>query len=110
MQRRVLELDYVDKDGQPTGRVVEPVAVLGIHPNWYLWAWCRLRDAPRAFRLDRIRGAVMHDEIAPDRSMDVGQMAIPDLIGRGILGSEGRREFRETPTHRCRRRGSTSSA
>jgi hypothetical protein len=26
--------------------VVEPIAVLGMHPNWYLWAWCRLRTRP----------------------------------------------------------------
>lgn len=86
VQRRVLELDYVDKAGTPTVRVVEPVAVLGVQPNWYLWAWCRLRDAPRAFRLDRIRGAVMSDELAPERGMDPALVQIPELIGRGILG------------------------
>jgi predicted DNA-binding transcriptional regulator YafY len=87
VQRRVLELDYVDKDGRPTRRAVEPVAVLGVHPNWYLWAWCRMREAPRAFRLDRIRGAVMYDEVAPDRGLDPADIEVPDLIGRGILGS-----------------------
>lgn len=87
VQRRVLELDYVDKLGRSTARIVEPVAVLGLSPNWYLWAWCRMREAPRAFRLDRIRGAVMHDEFAPDRSLEVSEIAIPDLIGRGILGT-----------------------
>lgn len=86
VQRRVLRLDYVDKTGAPTERVVEPVAVLGLHPNWYLWAWCRLREAPRAFRLDRIRGAVMSDEVVPDRGMDPAGVEIPELIGRGILG------------------------
>lgn len=86
VQRRVLTLDYVDKDGAPTERVVEPVAVLGVSPSWYLWAWCRLREAPRAFRLDRIRGAVMHDEVSPDRGLDPSTVEIPELIGRGILG------------------------
>jgi predicted DNA-binding transcriptional regulator YafY len=87
LQRRVLGLDYVDRDGEPTRRDVEPVALLGIHPNWYLWAWCRMRDAPRAFRLDRIRGAVMYDEVAPDRGLDPADIEVPALIGRGILGS-----------------------
>jgi predicted DNA-binding transcriptional regulator YafY len=86
VQRRVVELEYVDKSGTPTTRVVEPVAVLGVRPNWYLWGWCRLRSAPRAFRLDRIRGAVMTDESAPDRGLDATRLAIPQLIGRGILG------------------------
>ena len=87
LQRRVLGLDYVDRDGQPSRRDVEPVALLGIHPNWYLWGWCRMRDAPRVFRLDRIGGAVMYDEIAPDRGLDPADIEVGDLIGRGILGT-----------------------
>jgi predicted DNA-binding transcriptional regulator YafY len=87
VQARVLELDYVDKDGRTTTRAVEPVAVLGVHPNWYLWGWCRLREAPRSFRLDRISGAVMLDEQAPDRGLDPTQVEIPELVGRGILGT-----------------------
>lgn len=86
VQRRVLQLDYVDRHDVVTERVVEPVAVLGVRPNWYLWGWCRLRDAPRSFRLDRIRGAVMTDETAPDRGLDPSQLEVPRLIGRGILG------------------------
>ncbi|MGH9271450.1 MAG: helix-turn-helix transcriptional regulator, partial [Ilumatobacteraceae bacterium] len=85
VQRRVLRLDYVDKTGSVSERVVEPVAVLGVQPNWYLWTWCRLRHAPRSFRLDRIRGAVMSEEVAPERGMDVSAVEVPDLIGRGIL-------------------------
>jgi predicted DNA-binding transcriptional regulator YafY len=86
IQRRVVTLDYVDNQGVPTDRTVEPVAVLGVAPNWYLWAWCRLRSAPRAFRLDRIRGARLHDEVAPERGMDPAGVEIPDLVGRGIIG------------------------
>lgn len=86
VQRRVLRLEYVDKSDSPSARDVEPVAVLGVPPSWYLWAWCRLRDAPRAFRLDRIRGAVMLDEVAPERGLDPSRVEIPELIGRGILG------------------------
>jgi predicted DNA-binding transcriptional regulator YafY len=46
-----------------------------------------MRAAPRAFRLDRIHGAVMYDEIAPDRGLDPADIEVPDLIGRGILGN-----------------------
>ncbi len=86
IQRRVVTLSYVDGRGVPSDRTVEPVAVLGVSPNWYLWAWCRLRGAPRAFRLDRIRGARLSEEAAPDRGMDPTTVEIPELIGRGILG------------------------
>jgi predicted DNA-binding transcriptional regulator YafY len=86
VQRRVLRLDYVDRTGAVSERVVEPVAVLGVHPNWYLWGWCRMREAPRSFRLDRIMGAAMTNEVAPDRGLDLASVEVPDLIGRGILG------------------------
>jgi predicted DNA-binding transcriptional regulator YafY len=87
IQRRVVELAYIDRTGVSSSRVVEPIAVLGLHPNWYLWGWCRLRDAPRSFRLDRIDGAILWDEIAPDRGLDPSTVEIPELIGRGILGT-----------------------
>lgn len=68
---RVVTLDYIDGSGTLSERTVEPLAVVGDPPHWYLWAWCRLRNAPRIFRIDRIDSAVMHDEVAPDRSADV---------------------------------------
>ena len=43
VEQRVVEIDYVDKHGQFTARTVEPVAVLGVKPHWYLWGFCRLR-------------------------------------------------------------------
>ena len=64
----VLELDYVDKDGNRTaGRLVEPFGFAGLDRQWYLIAWCRLRDGGRVFRLDRIRAARVTDEETPER-------------------------------------------
>lgn len=85
VEGRVVTLDYVDRTGFVTERTVEPLAVVGDAPNWYLWAWCRLRGAPRAFRLDRIRGALVHDEYAPDRGIDATDADFPGTPGRGIL-------------------------
>ncbi len=84
LEGRVVTLDYVDRNGAMTDRTVEPLAVVGDAPNWYLWAWCRLRQAPRAFRLDRIRGAVIHDEQAPDRGLDI-YADFPGVPGKTIL-------------------------
>ena len=69
-QRKVLELDYVDRDGQRTDhRLVEPYGLAGSEDHWYLMAWCRLRDGGRSFRLDRIEGARVTDEAAPERQL-----------------------------------------
>ncbi len=85
--KRVLDITYRDKTGEASTRTVEPVAVLGVRPYWYLWAWCRLRNEPRSFRLDRIIDAVMTDEAAPDRGLDPANLELTELVGRGILGS-----------------------
>lgn len=87
VERRVVRIGYVDKTGEATSRIVEPVAVLGVQPFWYLWAFCRLRQDPRAFRLDRIRSATILDEEISDRGLDPADIEVPDLIGRGILGT-----------------------
>jgi predicted DNA-binding transcriptional regulator YafY len=90
VERRVVEIHYVDKVDEFTARTVEPVAVLGVQPYWYLWAYCRLRQAPRAFRLDRIRSATILEERVQDRGLDPADIEVPELIGRGILGDLNR--------------------
>ncbi len=90
VEQRAVEIDYVDKRGDCTARTVEPVAVLGVKPHWYQWGFCRLRQAPRAFRLDRIRAAVLLEERVQDRGLDPAEIELPYLIGRGILGDLNR--------------------
>ena len=50
-----IELEYTDRHGAPTSRVVEPHGLLASPPLWYLLAYDRLRGEPRMFRVDRIR-------------------------------------------------------
>ncbi len=56
-QDRVVRLTYVDRNGSPTRRDVEPVGFHGGTDGWYLVAWCLLRQGGRVFRLDRITTA-----------------------------------------------------
>ncbi len=86
VERKVVEIDYVDKHGEGTTRTVEPVSVMGVQAHWYLWGFCRLREAPRVFRLDRLRSASVSEEVAPDRGLDPADIELPELINRGILG------------------------
>jgi predicted DNA-binding transcriptional regulator YafY len=68
IERQVLCLDYRDKQGQPTlARWVEPLGLVGAERDWYLVGWCRLRDAVRVFRLDRITMVEVTGERAPER-------------------------------------------
>jgi predicted DNA-binding transcriptional regulator YafY len=71
-----LEMTYSDIQSRVTVRVVEPAGLVGTRHGWYLAAWCRMRQAPRAFRLDRIAEARLTDEPIAARSLDT---MIPDL-------------------------------
>jgi predicted DNA-binding transcriptional regulator YafY len=44
-------------DGQATERAIDPYGLVFHWDRWYLAAWCHLRQAPRVFRLDRVRSA-----------------------------------------------------
>jgi predicted DNA-binding transcriptional regulator YafY len=78
--RRVLRIDYADRLGNTSSRVVEPLGFLG-GEHWYLIAWCRLRAAARGFRLDRIGAVEELDESAPPRSIDIDA-----FLGRTLVG------------------------
>ena len=71
-----VEIEYRDFEGRQTLRVVEPGGLIGTRSGWYLAAWCRLREAPRAFRLDRIATASLTQDKIPPRSLD---SMLPDV-------------------------------
>jgi predicted DNA-binding transcriptional regulator YafY len=69
-ERRVVHLDYLSGSGDLTrDRAVEPLAFARPGQHWSLLAWCRLRDAGRWFRLDRIQSARLTKEVAPRRDL-----------------------------------------
>ena len=76
----VLRLDYQDRHDQVTVREVEPVAFVATRSQWYLLAWCRLRQGSRAFRLDRILAAADTGEPALARSYRDLDVDIPDAL------------------------------
>ena len=64
-RRVVVTLEYSDDAGEVTVRNVEPVALANTGGYWYLIGFCRLRQAPRWFRTDRINAAHLTAEPAP---------------------------------------------
>lgn len=72
--RRVLRLEYAAADGEVTAREVEPLGFVGSE-QWYLVGWCRLRDAVRGFRMDRIKAVEVLAEAAPAREVDLTGVA-----------------------------------
>lgn len=63
-ERRV-EIEYFSygRDALTTRRV-DPAEVFLDKGSWYLTGWCHLAEAPRCFRVDRIRSLIVLDESA----------------------------------------------
>jgi predicted DNA-binding transcriptional regulator YafY len=74
---RVVRLRYRDATGAETTRDVEPLGYIGKGQDWYLVAWCRLRDGVRAFRGDRVLEAVPTGERPPARALRAEDLKIP---------------------------------
>lgn len=51
---RLVRIAYTNKEEEVSNRLIEPFALISAE-NWYLIAWCCLREDFRFFRLDRIQ-------------------------------------------------------
>lgn len=67
---RVVRLSYVDARNRLSERDIEPVGFAAMTLHWYLVAWCRLRQGPRVFRMDRVLAAEPTGEIAAPRRFE----------------------------------------
>lgn len=64
-ERRQLQLGYRSRSrDQATERVVSPQRLVHYRDNWYLDAWCHMRDGLRIFALDRMLTAEVKEEAA----------------------------------------------
>ena len=62
-ERRLLELEYYkENEDEFTSRRVEPYQLLNGQEGWYVHSFDVERDAPRSYRLDRIKSVTMADE------------------------------------------------
>lgn len=80
-----VRLVYRDRQERETMRVVEPAGLFGTRSGWFLAAWCRLRQAPRAFKLDRVVEAALTDEPIAPRSLDAILADLPFELSEPAL-------------------------
>ena len=77
---RQVEFDYVNGLGERMRRRADPVHIASLGPDWYVQAYCHLREDFRVFRLDRMSALEITDEAIGDHS---DRPALPDTIFRG---------------------------
>jgi predicted DNA-binding transcriptional regulator YafY len=71
---------------ETTEREVSPQRLMHYRDNWYLDAWCHLRDGLRAFSVDAIESA----EILDKKAKDVAEKRLDEVLGSGygIFGGD----------------------
>jgi predicted DNA-binding transcriptional regulator YafY len=76
LQRRKLQIEYVDGNQSASLRTIRPMAVYFWGTTWTLAAWCESRNDFRNFRLDRM-GAI---EILPESFEETEGRTLEDFV------------------------------
>ncbi|MCB0061720.1 MAG: YafY family transcriptional regulator [Caldilineaceae bacterium] len=95
-EQRVVILRYhAQHNNQITERSVEPLQLAYLDNVWVLTAWCRLRQAQRSFRLDRIDQLTVTRELFPDRTVQPREVAETGMAAVIWVSEESVRWVRE---------------
>jgi predicted DNA-binding transcriptional regulator YafY len=85
LKRQRLRMRYrARSSGEATERTVSPQRLVLYRDNWYLDAWCHLREGLRKFALDAIADAALLDEKAKNVDVRAVERALDSAYG--ILG------------------------
>lgn len=80
LRRKRLMIDYHARGtDEVTRREVSPQRLIYYRDNWYLDAWCHLRNGLRSFSVDTIKRV----EILEKNSEDVSEKKLNDVLGSG---------------------------
>jgi predicted DNA-binding transcriptional regulator YafY len=80
LERKRLEIHYFSRSrDEATRRTVSPQRLIWYNSNWYLDAYCHLRNEPRSFSLDSIREA----RVVAERAVDLDEAALRERLGAG---------------------------
>ena len=87
LERKRLHIDYYTRArDEVTQRNVSPQRLVYYRENWYLDAWCHLRQDIRSFAVDAIRAAEMLDE--PAREVSEADLDQVLSAGYGIFSGK----------------------
>lgn len=62
-EQRKIRVDYRKENGEESQRILRPLAIIYWGRSWTLVGWCEWRDDFRHFRLDRIAGWNVLDDV-----------------------------------------------
>ena len=80
ISRRQIKLrHYSRQTGEESERTVSPQLLTHYRGNWYLDAWCHLRNDFRRFAID----AILHAELSEAKAKDVPQSKLKEILESG---------------------------
>jgi len=80
LRRRRLRIAYFARGrGESSERDISPQRLVHYRDNWYLDAYCHLRDDLRSFAVDAIRSA----EMLPTEALDIADAELDARLGNG---------------------------
>lgn len=62
LNNKLIEFNYVNSFGSKSRRTIEPMKLIYKGQTWYLYAYCRLKEDVRIFRITRIKDLVVMEE------------------------------------------------
>src|SRR5690349_14318595 len=87
LQRRRLHITYYSRArNEETERDISPQRLVHYRENWYLDAWCHLREDIRSFAVDAVRTASMLEE----RAREVSEQELDAVLASGYGIFSGR--------------------
>lgn len=78
-KQRQLEFDYYSPKGE-SARCIEPYYLIFRWSSWYVWGWCKVREAFRLFKLNRMDRVQISEQTFEKR-----QVPMPDLSDEKIF-------------------------
>ena len=80
LSRQRLKIQHYNRERDETvERLISPQQIVFYRDNWYVDAWCHLREGIRSFSIDAITGA----EITADIAKDLGKSELKEYFERG---------------------------
>ena len=80
LQRKRLQITHFNRqNGQENTRIISPQQLLFYRDNWYVDAWCHLREGIRSFSIDAIR----HAELLEAPTLELSQNELKEYFKKG---------------------------
>ena len=80
LRRKRLQINYYARStGETTAREVSPLRLVHYRENWYLDAWCHMRNDLRNFAVD----SILDVDVLERRARDIARRTVESVLGPG---------------------------